>query len=71
MAIIVKDSALIHFVKHCDDLFETCESWNIGYCLEIPVQYRFICPEKAVEWTEKNIRNVFENINKKDNKCVK
>ena len=42
-----------------------------GYGLEIPVQYRFIGAEKAVEWAEKNIRKVFENINKKVNKCVK
>ena len=41
-----------------------------GYGLEIPVQYRFIGAEKAVEWAEKNIKEVFENINKKDHKCV-
>ena len=58
LAIIVKDRASIHFGKHRDDLFETCESWSIGYGLEIPVQYRFIGPEKAVEWAEKNIRKV-------------
>ena len=27
-----------------------------GYGLEIPVQYRFIGAEKAVEWVEKNIK---------------
>ena len=27
-----------------------------GYGLEIPVQYRFIGAEKAVEWAEKNIK---------------
>ena len=42
-----------------------------GYGLEIPVQYRFIDAEKAVEWAEKNIKKVFENINKKVNRCVK
>ena len=42
-----------------------------GYGLEILVQYRFICARKAVEWAEKNIKKVFENINKKVNKCVK
>ena len=42
-----------------------------GYGLEIPVQNRFIGAEKAVEWAEKNIRKVFENINKKLNKRVK
>ena len=41
------------------------------YGLEIPVQYRFIGAEKAVGWAEKNIKKVFENINKKVNKCVK
>ena len=43
------------------------------YGLEIPVQYRFIGAKKAVEWAEKNIQNtkVFENIDKKFNKCVK
>ena len=42
-----------------------------GYGLEIPVQYRFIGAEKAVKWAETNIKKVFENINKKVNKCVK
>ena len=42
-----------------------------GYGLEIPVQCRFIGAEKAVEWAEKNMKKVFENINKKVNKCVK
>ena len=42
-----------------------------GYGLEILVQYRYIGAEKAVEWTEKNIKEVFENTNKKVNKCVK
>ena len=42
-----------------------------GYCLEIPVQYRFIGAEKAVEWEKENIKKVFENINKKLNKCLK
>ena len=42
-----------------------------GYGLEIPVQHRFIGAEKAVEWAEKNIKEVFENINKEVNKCVK
>ena len=42
-----------------------------GYGLEIPVQYRFIGAKKAVEWAEKNIKKVFENMNKKFNKCVK
>ena len=42
-----------------------------GYGLEIPVQYRFIGVEKAVERAEKNIIFFFENINKKVNKCVK
>ena len=39
-----------------------------GYGLEISVQYRFIGVEKAVEWAEKNIKKVFENMNKK---CLK
>ena len=42
-----------------------------GYGLGILVQYRFIGAVKAVEWAEKNIKKVFENINKKVNKCVK
>ena len=42
-----------------------------GYSLEIPVQYKFIGAEKAVKLAEKNIKKVFENINKKVNKCVK
>ena len=42
-----------------------------GYGKEIPVQYRFIGAEKAVEWAEKNIKKVFENIYKKVNRCVK
>ena len=42
-----------------------------GYDLEIPVQYRFIGAKKAIEWAEKNIKKVFENINKEVNKCVK
>ena len=42
-----------------------------GYGLEIPVHYRFIGAKKVVEWTEKNMKKVFENINKKVNKCVK
>ena len=42
-----------------------------GYGLEIPVQYRFIGAEKAVEWAKKNKKNAFETINKKVNKCVK
>ena len=37
-----------------------------GYGLEIPVQYRFIGAEKAVEWAEKNIKKVFKDIDKKD-----
>ena len=41
------------------------------YGLEIPVQYRFIGAKKAVEWAEKNIQKVFDNIDKKFNKCVK
>ena len=41
------------------------------YSLEIPVLYRFIEDEKAVEWTEKNIKKGYENINKKVNECVK
>ena len=31
-----------------------------GYGLEIPVQYRFIGAEKAVEWAEKNINFFFK-----------
>ena len=42
-----------------------------GYGPEIALLYRFIGAEKAVEWAEKNIKKVFENINKKVNKCVK
>ena len=30
-----------------------------GYGLEIPVQYRFIGAEKAVEWAKKNIKKSF------------
>ena len=36
-----------------------------GYGLEIPVQYRFIGAKKAVEWAEKSIQKVLENIDKK------
>ena len=46
-------------------------NWGAGYTLEIHVQYRFIGAEKAVEWAEKNIKEVFENIDKKVNKCIK
>ena len=42
-----------------------------GYGLEIPVQYRFISAEKAVDWVEESIKKVFENINKKVSKCIK
>ena len=42
-----------------------------SYGLEILVQYRFIGAEKAVEWAEKSIKKVFENINTKINKYVK
>ena len=42
-----------------------------GYGLEISVQHRFIGAEKAVEWAEKNIKKVFENINQKFNRRVK
>ena len=42
-----------------------------GYGLEILVQYRFIGAKRTVEWAEKNIRKVFDNITKKVNKCVK
>ena len=35
------------------------------------VQYRFTGAKKAVEWAKKNIKKVFENINKKVNKYVK
>ena len=48
-----------------------CINRGAGYGLETPVQYRVIGAEKAVEWAEKNIKKVFENINKKVNKCVK
>ena len=41
---------------------------GVGYGLEIPVQYRFIGAEKNE--AEKNIKEVFENINKKVHKCV-
>ena len=44
---------------------------GVGYGLEIPVQYRFIGAEKAVEWAENNIFFFFEKINKKVRKCVK
>ena len=37
----------------------------------IPVQYRFIGADKAVQYVEKNIKKVFENINKKVHICVK
>ena len=36
-----------------------------GYGLEIPVQYIFVGAEKAVEWAEKHLKKVFENVNKK------
>ena len=43
-----------------------------GYGLEIPVQYRFIGCEKAVEWADNNFFFFFfEKINKKVRKCVK
>ena len=42
-----------------------------GYGLEIPVQYIFVGAEKVVEWAEKQIKKVFENVNKKVIKCVK
>ena len=48
---------------------EMGKSWSI-LGLEITVQCRFIGAEKAVEWAEKNIKTVFENINKKVYKCV-
>ena len=47
------------------------ENHGAGYGLEIPVHYRNIGAKKAVEWAEKNIKKVFENINKKVNKYVK
>ena len=37
----------------------------------IPVQYRFIGADKAVQCVEKNIKKAFENINKKVHICVK
>ena len=42
-----------------------------GYGLEIPVQYIFVGAEKAVEWAEKHIKKVFENVNKNVIKCLK
>ena len=42
-----------------------------GYGLEIPVQYIFVGAEKAVEWAEKHIKKVFDNVNKKVIKCLK
>ena len=48
-----------------------CVNRGAGYGLEISVQYRFIGVKKAIEWAEKNIKKVFENINKKVNKCIK
>ena len=42
-----------------------------GYGLEILVQHRFIGGRESVEWAEKNIKEVFENTNKKVNKRVK
>ena len=47
-----------------------CVNRGTGYGLEIPVQYRFIGAENAVEWAEKNIKKVFENMSKKVLKCV-
>ena len=42
-----------------------------GYGLEIPVQYIFVSAEKTVEWAEKHIKKVFENVNKKVIKFLK
>ena len=87
VAIVLKEPIVGHVPKNLSKIFHqfmkirnctigckvTGERINrrAGYGLEIPVQDRFIGAEKAVEREKKNIKKVFENINKKVNKCVK
>ena len=86
VAIVLEERIVGHVPKNLSKIFHQfmkIPSCTIGckvtgkrvnrgtvYDLEIPVQYRFIGAKKAVEWTENNIKKVFENINKKVNKCV-
>ena len=87
VAIVLEERIVGHVPKNVSKLFHQlmkipnctigckvtgkCVNRGAGYGLEIPVQCRFVGAEKAVEWAKKNIKKVFENINKKVNKCVK
>ena len=42
-----------------------------GYGLEIPVVYKLIGPEKAVDWGDKNIKKILDVVNRKVKKCIK
>ena len=40
-----------------------------GHGLEVPVQYEFLGPAKAIEWTKKRITEVEEIVNSKVARC--
>ena len=42
-----------------------------GHGLEVPVQYRFLGPAKAIAWTKKRITEVEEKVNSNVARCLK
>ena len=87
IAIVLKERIVGHVSKNLSKIFHQflkipnfTIGWKVtgklvnrgaGYGLEVPVQYRSFSAKKAVNWAEENIKKVFENINKKFNKCLK
>ena len=87
VAILSEDEIVWHVSKNLSKIFHhfmkitNCTIWckvtgkrvnrEAGYGFEIPVQCRSIGANKAIKWTENNIKNVSENINKKVNKWKK
>ena len=87
VAIVLEERIVGHAPKNLSKIFHQCRkipnctigykvtekpvNRGAGYGLEIPAQWRFIGAKKVVKWAGKNIKKVFENINKKVNKCVK
>ena len=42
-----------------------------GYGLEIPVNFKFLGPAKAIQWAENAVKKVIQNIDQKVKHCKK
>ena len=85
MAVIIDRKTGGHILKNLSKIFKrflmlpNCKikctatgkhvNHGAGYRLKIPVNFKFLGPVKAIQWAEKSVKKVIQNIDQRVKHC--